>query len=180
LRIADWFIDNERAYRASIGTTFAEVEGRMLFEAPAGPFELVAKADRVDRLIDGSLSIVDYKTGGLPRAKDISLGFAPQLPLEAAKAVAGAFRNIPAGPVSQLEFWHLTGGNPAGERKPAGKDIEALATDAYQGLKALIAKFDDPATAYLSQPDPEHATTYADFNHLARVQEWSSVGGVET
>ena len=180
LRIADWFVETERAYRASIGTTYAEVEGRMLFEAPAGPFELVAQADRVDRLTDGSLSIVDYKTGGLPRAKDVSLGFAPQLPLEAAMAAAGAFRDIPAGPVSQLEFWRLTGGDPAGERKPAGQEIEALAMTAYEGLKALIAKFDDPATAYLSQPDPEHATSYADFNHLARVQEWSSVGGGET
>ena len=179
LRIAHWFVGTERAYRASIGTSYAEVEGRMEFDSPAGSFELVAKADRVDRLIDGSLSIVDYKTGGLPRAKDISLGFAPQLPLEAAMAAAGAFRNVPAGPVSQLEFWRLTGGDPAGERKPASKEIEALATMAYAGLKALVAKFDDPATAYLSQPDPEHATSYADFNHLARVQEWSSVGGGE-
>jgi ATP-dependent helicase/nuclease subunit B len=72
------------------------------------------------------------------------------------------------------------GGDPAGERKAAGKEIELLATAAYDGLLALVAKFDDPATAYLSQPDPEHATTYADFNHLARVQEWSSVGGGDT
>ena len=177
LRIADWFIDNERIYRTSVDTNHTEVSGSLMLDAPAGPFELVAKADRVDRLTDGSLSIIDYKTGGLPTAKDISLGFAPQLPLEAAMAAAGAFRNIPAGPVSQLEFWRLTGGDPAGERKPAGKDIEALATIAYDGLKALIAKFDDPSTTYLSQPDPEHATIYADFNHLARVQEWSSVGG---
>ena len=92
-------------------------------------------------------------------------------------AVAGAFRDVPAGPVSQLEFWRLTGGDPAGKSTPAGKDIDALATFAFEGLKALVAKFDDPATAYLSQPDPEHATSYADFNHLARVQEWSSVGG---
>ena len=177
LRIADWFIETERAYRGSIATTHAEVEGRMVIDAPAGPFELVAKADRVDRFLDGSLSIIDYKTGGLPRAKDISLGFAPQLPLEAAMAATGAFRDIPAGLVSQLEFWRLTGGDPAGERKAAGKEIGALAAIALEGLKSLIAKFDDPATAYLSQPDPEHATTYADFNHLARVQEWSSVGG---
>ena len=179
-RIADWFLETEKDYRTLIGTTYAEVEGKLSFDAPAGPFELVAKADRVDLLIDGSLSIIDYKTGGLPRAKDISLGFSPQLPLEAAMAAAGAFDGVLAGAVSQLEFWRLTGGDPAGERRPAGKEIKALATVAYEGLKALIAKFDDPATAYLSQPDPEHATSYADFNHLARVQEWSSVGSGET
>lgn len=179
-RIADWFLETERAYRAAIGTTSAEIEGKLQFDAPAGPFELVAKADRVDRLTGGSLSIVDYKTGGLPQPKDIQLGFAPQLPLEAAMAAAGAFRGVPAGEVSNLEFWRLTGGDPAGERKAAGKDIAALAAAALEGLQALVEKFDDPQTAYLSQPDPEHAMRYTDYDHLARVQEWSSAGGGES
>jgi len=178
-RIAGWFIEAERAYRSTIGTTSAELEGALRFDAPAGPFELVAKADRVDQLSDGSLSIVDYKTGSIPRPNDILLGFAPQLPLEAAMAANGAFRGVPAGNVSNLEFWRLTGGDPAGERKAAGKDIAELAADALQGLKALVEKFDDPQTAYLSQPDPEHAARFTDFDHLARVQEWSSSGGGE-
>jgi ATP-dependent helicase/nuclease subunit B len=174
LRIVDWFANEERAYRADIAATHTELEGALVLDAPGGAFRLVAKADRVDRLRDGTLSIVDYKTGGLPSGKDIALGFAPQLPLEAAMAAAGGFRGVPAGAVSRLEFWRLTGGDPAGERTPAGKDIAALAAAARAGLAALIARFDDPATAYLSRPDPAHAPTYADYNHLARVQEWSA------
>lgn len=180
LRIAEWFVETERTYRSLVSTIHTEVTGNLTIEAPTGPFELVAKADRVDRLVDGSLSIIDYKTGGLPTTADISLGFAPQLPLEAFMAEAGGFRDIPAGPVSRLEFWRLTGGTPAGRAQSAGKDIETLARIAGDGLKDLIAKFDDPATAYLSRPDPEYATTYSDFNHLARVQEWSALGGGET
>ena len=142
-------------------------------------FELVAKADRLDLLSDGSLSIIDYKTGSLPRAQDIVHGFATQLPLEAFMAMAGAFRGVPARPVSQLEFWRLTGGEPAGERRSAGQDIDALARSAEQGIRALVAEFDNPATAYLSRPDPFYSAAYAEYNHLARVQEWSSVGTVD-
>ena len=174
LRIVDWFADEERAYRADIAATHTEVGGLLRLDAPGGEFQLVAKADRVDRLRDGTLSIIDYKTGQPPRDREIALGFAPQLPLEAAMAAAGGFAGVPAAPVSRLEFWRLTGGDPAGERRPAGKDIEALAAAARAGLAALVARFDDPATAYLSRPDPARAPAYADYNHLARVQEWSA------
>ena len=37
LRIAHWFVETERTYRASIGTSYAEVVGTMTFDAPAGP-----------------------------------------------------------------------------------------------------------------------------------------------
>jgi ATP-dependent helicase/nuclease subunit B len=155
------------------------VTGELQLEAPGGPFTLVAKADRIDRLADGTLSIIDYKTGAVPGSKDVSLGFAPQLPLEAAMAMDGAFGEVPAAMVSILEFWRLTGGDPAGERCPAGKDIAALAAGAKSGLAALIARFDDPATAYLSRPDPQWAPRYSDYGHLARIQEWSAVGDGE-
>lgn len=177
LRVAHWFVDAERAYRLDVATTHTEVSGNLVIEAPGGDFMLVAKADRVDRLSDGTLSIIDYKTGGLPTGKDIALGFSPQLPLEAAIAAAGGFSEIPAGTVSRLEFWRLTGSDPAGERSPAAKDMEAVVAAASAGLAALVTRFDDPTTAYLSQPDPARASPWNDYEHLARIQEWSSIGG---
>jgi ATP-dependent helicase/nuclease subunit B len=41
-------------------------------------------------------------------------------------------------------------------------------------LAALIAKFDDPATAYEARPNPVYAPTYSDYEHLARVKEWAA------
>ena len=40
---------------------------------------------------DGRLAILDYKTGTPPTQRDVDAGLAPQLPLEAAMAAAGAF-----------------------------------------------------------------------------------------
>ncbi len=45
-------------------------------------------ADRIDRLADGSLCIIDYKTGVVPNEGELQRGEAPQLPLEAAIALA--------------------------------------------------------------------------------------------
>lgn len=179
MRISDWFVAAEQAYREDLDATHTEVTGTLIIPSPGGNFTLTAKADRVDRRKDGTLSIIDYKTGALPKAVDIKAGFSPQLPLEAAIAARSGFGAIKPSPVSVLEYWRLTGGNPAGIRKDAGKDIDALAAAAYEGLAQLIAAFDDPDTPYLSQPDPERASRFSDYGHLARVQEWSSGGGEE-
>jgi ATP-dependent helicase/nuclease subunit B len=176
-RITEWFAQMESLYRQEVKTTHTEVGGQLKIGSNETEFTLIAKADRVDELHDGTISIIDYKTGAPPSATDISLGFAPQLPLEAAIAQAGGFSDTVAAEVSLLEFWRLSGGDPAGERKPAGKDIDALAQAALLGLTELVTQYDDPNTPYLSQPDPSHAPAWSDYTHLARVLEWSSIEG---
>lgn len=177
LAIADWFATLEGNYRQDVTKTHTEVMGALEISGPAGMFQLIAKADRVDQFKDGTLSIIDYKTGATPRKIEIELGFAPQLPLEAALAIQGGFKGVPAAPVSCLEFWRLSGGDPPGERVPASSDIELLAETALAGLERLVAKFDDPATPYLSRPDSSRAPRWSDYEHLARVQEWSVIDG---
>ena len=176
-RIIEWFSETETAYRQNIKKTHTEVPGALTIMSSQGQFTLVAKADRVDELQDGTISIIDYKTGQLPSGTDISLGFAPQLPLEAAIAQAGGFSGVAEAPVSRLEFWQLSGGEPPGERRPAGKEIQGLAEAALRGLTDLVTRFDDPETPYLSQPDPTHTPRWSDYTHLARVHEWSSIEG---
>ena len=176
-RIIEWFAKTESQYRQNVSKTHTEVAGKLLIKSGESDFTLIAKADRVDELMDGTISIIDYKTGTPPSGADISLGFAPQLPLEAAIAINGGFSSTPAAPVSLLEFWRLSGGEPAGERRPAGKDIEALAAASLKGLTDLVARYRDPETPYLSQPDPSYAPIWSDYTHLARVLEWSSIEG---
>ena len=178
-RIAEWFVEHEGDYRNSIRASRSELRGALVIEAPGGDFTLIAKADRVDELTEGGLAIVDFKTGVVPPKQDIALGFAPQLPLEAAIAAAGGFAELPACEAQRLEFWRLTGGDPAGERIAAGEDAARLGREARGGLERLIAHFDDPATPYLSQPDPERAPRHSDYVHLARIHEWSVPGGGE-
>ncbi len=174
-RIAGWFARAEPKHRASVSNSFGEVRGALRLELPHGAFELTAKADRIDLLSDGSLVIIDYKTGTVPSNKEIGHGFAPQLPLEAAIARGGGFKNVPAGPVARLEYWRVPGGVPPGEIKPlkTDKEPEERADEAVRGLTDLIARFDNPEVPYLAMPRPEWAGRYSDYRHLARVKEWA-------
>jgi ATP-dependent helicase/nuclease subunit B len=176
-RIAEWFIETEIARRAGIAETFTEVVGTLILTSSEGPFELVARADRVDRLSDGRLAIVDFKTGTVPRTAEVVAGFAPQLPLEAAIAAAGGFENVSPAPVGDLEFWRLSGGRVVGAvSSVGGNNPVELAARARAGLAQLIETFDDPATPYESRPRADWAPRYSDYEHLARVKEWSAPG----
>ncbi len=171
-KVVDWFIETERARRKVAFTIGTEITGTKTFKGATGPFTLKAKADRIDRLIDGGIAIIDYKTGTVPTKRKREAGYAPQLPLETVLAASGAFPDVAPEIVHELAFWRLTGGDPAGEISYIpSEDIDRLADQALNGVLGLVEKFDDPETPYLSQPRPEYAG-YGDYDHLARVKEW--------
>jgi ATP-dependent helicase/nuclease subunit B len=173
-RVARWFVDHE-IERRKIATPLAvEGWGELTLAGPAGPFKLVAKADRIDSLGNGKLAVVDYKTGGAPKADELTFGFAPQLPLEAMMAARGAFKGVPPAEVESIEFWRITGGRPPA--KVTAHDAALFADEAYRGLMNLIAAFDDETTPYLARPRATHAPRFSDYEHLARVKEWSASG----
>jgi len=176
-RLAAWMAEREREGRPAILRTFAEVKGHLTIAAPGGDFELTATADRIDRLDDGRLAVLDYKTGAVPKLKEIELGFAPQLPLEAAIAAAGGFAEVDAAAVARLEYWKVNGAEPPGAVTPLDIDPGAAGTAALDGLARRVAKFDDPTTPYAAKPWPKYARRYSDFRHLAREKEWASGDG---
>jgi ATP-dependent helicase/nuclease subunit B len=89
--IAKWFIAFE-ARRSDIVERNAEIKGDLEIAAPAGPFHLRGRADRIDLRRDGTVAILDFKTGSPPSARQVLVGFAPQLALEAAMSRSGAWR----------------------------------------------------------------------------------------
>jgi ATP-dependent helicase/nuclease subunit B len=175
--IAAWVVEREGARRVQVRQSFVEIKGSVEIAAPGGLFTLTAKADRIDRLSDGTLAIIDYKTGAPPSVKEVAAGFAPQLPLEAMIARRGGFPEVGAADVSTLLFWRLKGGLDGGEERPAGKNVAELTEQAFTGLAELVRRFDDPATPYEARPHPDRAPKYSDYGHLARLTEWS--GGEE-
>jgi ATP-dependent helicase/nuclease subunit B len=167
-RIVRWLVAQERTHRSLVAESISECEGTLTVPAPSGPFTLTAKADRIDRLAAGGFLLVDYKTGSLPSKKEVKWGFAPQLPLEGAILRDGSFGAITGAP-SALEFWRLTGGVPVGERRPIGDDDpNKLIQFVLERVKALIERFDNPATPYLVEPDPQWAPRFSDYRHLER------------
>jgi ATP-dependent helicase/nuclease subunit B len=158
-----------------------EITGRIVLDAPAGPFTLSARADRIDVLGDGVV-IIDYKTGPLPSDVEVRDGKAPQLPLEAAIALRNGFATIAPTRVHALAYIRVTGGEPPGEyRTIKGKDLDAggLAEQALEGLQRLIADFDRQETPYTALRRPAFAKAYRfdSFAQLARVKEWSGDAG---
>ncbi len=167
-RIARWLVDEERL---GVIESLSECEGSWTLPARGGPFTITAKADRIDRLVKGGFLLVDYKTGSVPPAKQVQTGYAPQLPLEGAILRGNGFKGVSGSPAA-LEYWRLSGGEPAGERCliDAG-DPGALIDRVVARVEALINRFDDPATPYLAVPSPLWAPRYSDYRHLERFAE---------
>ena len=115
------------------------MKGKLALSAPAGPFTLTARADRID-IGQGGLVITDYKTGaGVQNlATRATEGRAPQLPLEAAIAAAGGFAGVPAG-AGEGSAIHLDVG-----RRAAGAGHRARADD--------VARWRDDGAARLEAP----------------------------
>ncbi len=179
-RIARWAADADADRRADRQPTLlrSEMSGEWTFDAPAGPFTLRGRADRLERLADGTVAILDYKTGKPPGEKDVEEGRSPQLPLEAAMVQQGAFGAEVTGPVGELAFWHIPGGYEPGQatalfaRKAAR--LAEVVHAAQESVRLLVAEFDDPLKPYLSQPAPGAAPRFSDYRRLARVAEWAA------
>lgn len=180
-RIADWICAHEieRRAQAAPAAILAEAKGKWAIDVPGG-FTLTGRADRIERYPDGTLAILDYKTGQPPSQRDVVDGLASQLPLEAAMAEAGAFGAEAHGTARKLIYWHLSGGFEAGSETAIGRgDAAAIAEvvrSSVDGLVKLIRQFDDKATAYLAQPHPGRRPRFSDYAQLARLAEWDRAG----
>jgi ATP-dependent helicase/nuclease subunit B len=175
-RFAAWFGETEPERRREVSRVLAEVSGAHVIAAPAGPFTLTARADRIDVRAVG-LAIADYKTGQMPSDSRVRSGAAPQLPLEAAIAQTGGFAGLKQSNVNSLSYIRVTGGEPAGEvRQLKVEDVSQLARLALDGVTRLVGHFDRPDTPYraLRRPDYESHYRFDDYAHLARVAEWLS------
>ncbi|HEY4115858.1 MAG TPA: double-strand break repair protein AddB [Rhizomicrobium sp.] len=178
LRAANWFVTLERKRRPEIKKSLLEIAGETAFPGPGGEFKLRARADRIDILNDGTAALVDYKTGSLPTPKQVKSLLLPQLPLEGAILAHGGFAE--AGPLvpSQLIYIRFGGGAEPGELRPLD-DVAALVAKAEQQLIRRIADFDEQEMPYLSRVRPYRADSAGDYDHLARVREWSLIGWEE-
>jgi ATP-dependent helicase/nuclease subunit B len=180
-RISDWVAEAEAERRARyrVALIRSEQDGKYLFAAPAGDFTLTGRADRIERMVDGGIAILDYKTGAPPSQKQVEDGLAPQLPLEAAMVSAGAFGEDLTGRAIDLTYWQISGGYRPGNvrqlfRGDAGK-VAASAGHAADKLRDLVAAFDVPGQPYLSQPQPGAAPRFSAYAQLARVAEWAAL-----
>lgn len=172
----DW-IATEIAAQQQRGRAVIDVEREGRIEI-AG-VELRGKYDRIDRMPDGSLGIVDYKTGQPPSPKAARAGFTLQLGLLGLIAERGGFDGV-SGKASVFEYWSLAKyqgkfGRIASPVDPEGKRDKMLpsefvptAAHHFEGAAALWLTGNEPFKAKLN---PEYAP-WADYDQLMRRDEW--------
>jgi ATP-dependent helicase/nuclease subunit B len=176
--VAPWVVRFERKRRQD-ARLIIEQEGTHSFAAPGGQFTVTAKADRIE--LRGALaSVLDFKTGQAPSAKQVQSGLSPQLTLTAAILRQGGFVEI--GPVESGELIYV---RVSGGRIPGREEIRAwpgesadLAERALNGLKRRAAAFDEESTPYVAWAAPQFIGRYGgDYDHMGRLWEWGVIGG---
>ena len=194
-RVARWFLGQEPERRKGVARIVAEKSGSIRFAIGGREFTLAARADRIDLRDENSAVILDYKTGEAPTLPQAIAGLAPQLPLEAAIVRAGGFKELPQGvSISGIVVMRISGGDPAGEIRsldPANASpsteklvqkydvgtCDALADFSLRMLKGRLAKFAEVDTPYMSVPRVKWRSRFGEYDHLARIKEWSESGG---
>jgi ATP-dependent helicase/nuclease subunit B len=181
LRIAHWFARWDAGRRGAIAALAAEIHGETEIALADGTFRLRGIADRIECDAAGRCVILDYKTGSVRSEKQVRTGFAPQLTLEAAILRRGGFAGIPEGTsVREIAYVKLKGGEPAGEYEPIKfkeGTPDSQAERALERLTRIAQAFDTDTEPYRSLVHPMWRTRYGDYDHLARVKEWSRSGG---
>ena len=172
----------ERGRRPGLARLAVETRGEISISLADGSlFKLSANADRIELGAAGEAHIFDYKTGALPSAREISAGFSPQLSLEGAILLQQGFSELPhVEPLGEIAFVKFGGGDIFTTRSIASKNtvLSVLVEDQFAELIDLLNQFREPETVYASRPFPQFLARYSDYDHLARVLEWS-VGAEE-
>ena len=170
LEAIDWMAEQERGNQA---------EGRRPLRAEAAGEAVVAgvtvhgRADRIDRLADGTLAIIDYKTGQPPTQKAVDAGFALQLGLLGLIGSAGGFEGVTGYP-EVFEYWSL-----ARHKGTFGRLMspdKGMAPGEF--LERAYASFAEAAGRWLTGSEPFTAklnpayAPYGDYDQLMRLEEW--------
>ncbi|MCL9999290.1 MAG: double-strand break repair protein AddB [Erythrobacter sp.] len=161
----------------------AEISGEM----EVGGVKVQGRADRIDRLADGTLAIVDYKTGAPPPKKQVLAGYALQLGLLGLIAGQGRFADhkrgqVVTGTATRFEYWSL--GKAKKEEGFGYKDTPMKEDKAKTGLlpeeylpfhaeklAKAITLFIKGSKPFIARENPDY-TGYNEYDQLMRLEEW--------
>lgn len=132
-------------------------------------FRLTGTPDRIDRLPDGRLHVLDYKTGN-PPTQAMQKAFDKQLLLAAAMAERGGFPGLDPTDVARITYVGL-GSSPKAETTEITQEITA---EVWEGLKALIAYYAKEASGYTARRAVQKERFAGDYDHLSRFGEWDT------
>ena len=182
--VARAFLSWEAERRPEVRKTATEVPAGVEIE-PIG-VRLTGVADRIDIKSDKAADIIDYKTGYNPSPPQARALLDPQLALEAYALRQGAFRNIGAMVPENLLYVRLRPGdrfrvdqvnNEHSSRggKTETKSAMDLAQEAMDQFVKFVSLLQSGEKGFSSRLIPAQQFEYGgDYDHLARVSEWST------
>ncbi len=178
---AGQFLDFERDRAPQVRRRHAEIDGALTLKL-AQEVKVIGRADRVDELVDGSLEILDFKTGSPPTKKAMTGFEAPQLPLEAAMARAGGMDKIAAADTSALTYVKIGLGpeafKPSAFATAPEMDVMAVADEISRRMQRHIDHFLLRQTPMPARLLPLKTQSFAGaYDHLSRLAEWTAVDG---
>ena len=135
---------------------------------PGVPFTLTGKPDRIDLLPDGTVHVIDYKTGEPPKTADMEQ-HRKQLHLAAVMALLGAFADLGPRVASKITYQSL---KPGLKTQELDLDEAAIRT-ALSELEQLIAAYQQQGTGFTARRAALADQHESDFDHLARFGEWT-------
>ena len=95
--------------------------------------------------------------------------------------MAGAFKGMPAAnETPELLYVHTSGGRerrckPRPLKPPRGDErtVDDIVAEHAARFEGIVARFAAGEAAYVSRPFPKYARAFCEYDHLARVKEWS-------
>jgi ATP-dependent helicase/nuclease subunit B len=154
-----------------------EKKGRMTFDG----VQVHGRADRIDRLADGTLAIVDYKTGKPPSAAMVEQGYALQLGILGLIAERHGFEGVTGEP-GGYEYWSL--GRSENEygfgyvevplkvgQKRTGILPEDFLPHTADKLAVAIARYIKGTDPFTARENPDYPS-YDTYDQLMRLDEW--------
>jgi ATP-dependent helicase/nuclease subunit B len=183
------FLRWETERRPQIRKTFTEVRGGI--EIATAGVRLSGIADRIDLKGDDRADIVDYKTGSNPTKKQAQTLLDPQLALEAYALQSGAFRDTGTLIPDNLLYVRLKPGdrfdvdqvnnelsNAGAKTQP--KSAMDLAEQSLDQLVKFVLLLQSGKKGFSSRLIPAQQFEFGgDYDHLARVAEWSTAEAEE-
>lgn len=180
-----WFVGWDGRRRAAGAQILVEQPGRETLALAGGhPLVLSTRADRIEQMPDGTLAIIDFKTGTAPSGTQVLSGKAPQLPLTAALAARGAFAGLGHAAPDRLALAYVEVGKARGagaEKWITSKDrpLEEIVEEQFARLTLHLEEYLAGARGFTARRMPERKTYASDYDGLARVLEWTLGGETE-
>jgi len=141
-------------------------------------FTLSGRADRIDLLQGrGMAEILDFKTGSTPKITQARSLSAPQLALEGALLLRGGFAECVDCRLSNFVYVRLGSQGDVKWEKLFKQDevgVADLAEAAWNRLDKLVRLYAREDHGYLSHALPRLGKYEGDYDHLARLSEWSA------